>query len=109
MMTEMLAELTKKIAKNKAESQTIEVKSAHNGCPKRLYDTLSSFSNQDCGGIIVFGIDEASAFSVVGVYDLQDLQKKVTEQCLQMEPPVRAVFTFAEVGGKMFVQRKFLG
>lgn len=109
MVTEMLAELTKKITKNKAKSQTIEVKSAHKGCPKRLYDTLSSFSNQDCGGIIVFGIDEASAFSVVGVYDLQDLQKKVTEQCLQMEPPVRAVFTFAEVGGKMFVQRKFLG
>ena len=100
MMMETLAELTKKITKNKAESQTIEVKSAHNGCPERLYDTLSSFSNQDCGGIIVFGIDKASAFSVVGVYDLQDLQKKVTEQCLQMEPLVRAVFTFAEVDGK---------
>ena len=31
-----------------------------------------------------------------GVYDPQDLQKKVTEQCNQMEPPVRAVFTLAE-------------
>ena len=35
----------------------------------------------------------------MGVYDLQDLQKNVTEQCNQMEPPVRAVFTVAEVEG----------
>ena len=25
-------------------------------CPKRLYDTLSSFSNQDNGGVLLFGI-----------------------------------------------------
>jgi len=31
---------------------------------------------------------------------LQDLQKNVTEQCNQMEPPVRAVFTTAEIDGK---------
>ena len=66
-------------------------------CPKRLYDTLSSFSNQDNGGVLLFGIDETAGFQVVGVYDAQDLQKKVTEQCNQMEPPVRAVFTLAEV------------
>lgn len=51
--------------------------------------------------ILVFGIDEQAAFQVVGVYDPQDLQKKITEQCLQMEPPVRAVFTLAEYHGKM--------
>ena len=50
-------------------------------CPKRLYDTLSSFSNQDNGGVLLFGIDETAGFQVVGVYDAQDLQKKVTEQC----------------------------
>lgn len=63
-------------------------------------DTLSSFSSQDSGGILVFGIDKDAAFQVVGVYDPQDLQKKITEQCLQMEPPVRAVFTLAEYQGK---------
>lgn len=36
---------------------------------------------------------------MVGVYDLHDLQKKVVEQCNQMVPPVRAVFTVAEVDG----------
>jgi ATP-dependent DNA helicase RecG len=64
---------------------------------------LSSFSNQDNGGILLFGIDEKKGYQVVGVYDPQDLQKKVTEQCQQMEPPVRAEFTVAELEGKIIV------
>lgn len=62
--------MSNKIMKQKAEEQTIEVKSANKGCPKRLYDTLSSFSNQDSGGILLFGLDETQNFNVVGVYDL---------------------------------------
>lgn len=100
MLIEELVELANRICKQKAEEQTTELKSAHEGCPKKLYDTLSSFSNQDSGGVLVFGIDEQADFQVVGVYDPQDLQKKITEQCLQMEPPVRAVFTLAEYQGK---------
>lgn len=99
MLTQELIQLTSMIMRLKAEGQTIEVKAANKGCPQRLYDTLSSFSNQDTGGTIVFGIDEKQDFAPVGVYDLQDLQKNVTEQCNQMEPPVRAVFTVAEVDG----------
>ena len=100
MLSEELLILIKKIQEIKAESQNIEVKSAHNGCPKRLYDTLSSFSNQDGGGIIIFGLDKRQGFEVVGVYDLQDLQKSITEQCNQMEPSVRGIFTFAEYENK---------
>ncbi|MCD7802963.1 MAG: putative DNA binding domain-containing protein [Clostridiales bacterium] len=100
MLTADLTELVGRIQRQRAEEQTVEVKAAREGCPKHLYDTLSSFSNQDSGGTIVFGLDEPQGFAVVGVYDLQDLQKSVTEQCNQMEPPVRAVFTIAEVEGK---------
>ena len=100
MLAEELYELVIKTNRLKAEGQTLEVKAANRGCPTRLYDTLSSFSNQDSGGVILFGIDEKSGFQTVGVYDAQDLQKKVAEQCQQMEPPVRAVFTLAEVNGK---------
>ena len=100
ILTNELLELANTVCKQKAESQTIECKAAHVDCPKRLYDTLSSFSNQDSGGVLLFGIDETAGFQVVGVYDAQDLQKKVTEQCNQMEPPVRAVFTLAETDGK---------
>lgn len=94
-----LVDLTKLVCEQKAETQTLECKAAHIDCPKRLYDTLSSFSNQDSGGVLLFGVDEKAGFQVVGVYDAQDLQKKVTEQCNQMEPPVRAVFTLAELDG----------
>lgn len=100
MLTDELIELVSLIRRQKAEGQTIEVKAAEKGCPQKLYDTLSSFSNQDMGGTIVFGIDEKQDFALVDVYDLQDLQKNVTEQCNQMEPPVRAVFTTAEIEGK---------
>ena len=99
MLTEELLDLVRQTARQRAETQTLEVKAAHVGCPQRLYDSLSAFSNQDSGGILLFGVDESKGFEIVGVYDIQDLQKKVTEQCNQMEPPVRAVFTVAEVEG----------
>ncbi len=71
--------------------------------------TLSSFSNQDEGGILIFGMDEKENFTVCGVYDAQDLQKKVTEQCKQMEPPVRALFTVCEMDGKTVVSAEIPG
>ena len=52
MLTEELLELVNTTVRQKTEGQTLEVKAAHEGCPKRLYDTLSSFSNQDSGGIL---------------------------------------------------------
>ena len=103
MQTEALRKLVEDIQNNKSETQTIELKAARKGCPTRLFDTLSSFSNQDDGGIVIFGIDEEDNYSVCGVYDAQDLQKKVTEQCKQMEPVVRALFTVCDYKGKTVV------
>ena len=71
MQESELIEIVDKIRHEKCEGQRIEVKSASKGCPKHLYDTLSSFSNQNTGGTIVFGIDEESGFAVSGVYDVQ--------------------------------------
>ncbi|MCD7813656.1 MAG: putative DNA binding domain-containing protein [Lachnospiraceae bacterium] len=85
------------------EEQTTEVKAAHCGCPEKLYDTISSFSNQNSGGTFIFGLDEKSGFSKVGVYDAQDLQKKVMEYCEQMTPVVRPVFTVCDEDGLVFV------
>ena len=98
-----LKSLIAKIQNTKAEFQTVEVKRSKLGAPEKLFDTLSSFSNQDDGGVIVFGLDEQSGFSVTGINDIQALQKKVMEQCEQMEPVVRAVFTAAEVDGQYVV------
>lgn len=103
MQSEELNELVQKIQKTRSERQNVELKAAAKGCPTHLFDTLSSFSNQDIGGIIIFGIDENQNYQVVGVYDAQDLQKKVTEQCKQMQPSVRALFTVSEIEGKTIV------
>jgi len=97
MQTDDLIALVKRIQTLQCESQTIEVKSAHDGAPTRLYNTLSGFANQDDGGIIVFGLDERLGFQTVGVYDPQDLQKRITEQCKQMEPVIRPLFTVCTI------------
>lgn len=109
MQAETLKKLIDDVTLKKSESQTIEVKSAEHGCPTRLFDTLSSFSNQDDGGVIIFGIDEKDDFGIKGVYDAQDLQKKVTEQCKQMEPAVRALFTICEIDDKILVSAEIPG
>ena len=74
-----------------------------------MYDSLSSFSNQDSGGVIVFGVDEAQGYREVGVYDAQDIQKKINEQCLQMEPVVRPILTVVEKEGKSFAAAEIPG
>ena len=109
MQTEDLKQIITDIKKISAETQKVELKSANKGCPTRLYDTLSSFSNQDCGGVIIFGINESADYSIDGVYDAQDLQKKVTEQCKQMEPIVRALFTVCDIDGKTVVSAEIPG
>ena len=109
MTAEELMEKLELIQKIKCETSTLEIKSAEQGCPQRLYDTLSSFSNQDDGGIIIFGVDEKQGYKEVGVYDPQDIQKKINEQCLQMEPVVRPLLTVLEKNNKFFVSAEIPG
>lgn len=98
-----LIKLVEQIQRDQCESQTLEVKAAAVGTPKRLYDTLSSFSNQDAGGVIVFGLDEKKGFELVGIFDVQQLQHDVSEQCKQMEPEVRPLMTVAEMDSKLIM------
>ena len=109
MTAEELIEKLELIQKLKCETPTLEIKSAEKGCPKHLYDSLSSFSNQDDGGVIVFGVDEEQDFKEVGVYNPQDIQRKINEQCLQMEPVVRPLLTVAEKNGLYFVAAEIPG
>lgn len=109
MILDELDRLLDHVQALQAETQTLELKAAAQGCPARLYDTLSSFSNQDEGGTILFGVDEKSGFVPVGVYDAQDLIKRVTEQCGQMSPVVRPVFTTLLKDGRAFVSAEVPG
>lgn len=103
MVEKELRDLIEQIQTRGCEEQTTEVKAARGGCPEKLYDTISAFSNQNSGGTFVFGLDEKNNFAKVGVYDPQDLQKKVMEYCEQMTPVVRPVFTVCDEGGLVFV------
>lgn len=109
MQADELKKIVLRIKNMKTETQNIELKAATKGCPTRLFDTLSSFSNQDEGGVIIFGVDESDDYAINGVYNPQDLQKKVTEQCKQMEPSVRALFTVCEINDKTIVSAEIPG
>ena len=102
MLESELVTLIRNIQSVRSESNRIEIKAAEKGCPK-VRDTLSSFSNQSGGGVIVFGIDENENYHVCGVYDAADLMKKVEAQCLEMTPVIRPLFTVALVDEKTVV------
>ncbi|MBQ9115282.1 MAG: putative DNA binding domain-containing protein [Clostridia bacterium] len=102
MLKEELFDLVNQIRAEHCEGQSIELKSANGGCP-RIYETLSSFSNQNNGGIIIFGISELDNYGIVGVYDPQDLLHKISEQCKQMTPEVRVATTSIEIDGKTII------
>ena len=97
-----LEEVVRSIQRKGCEGQSIEVKAASQGTPK-VYDSLSSFSNQNEGGIIVFGLDESLGFEVVGVHDAQELEKAVTAQGKEMYPEVRPVYSESLIDGKTVV------
>lgn len=103
MTEEELRKLLDTVQRRGCEGQTLEIKAAHEGCPEKLYDSISAFANQDEGGTLLFGLDERQGFAKVGVYDAQGLQKKVKEQCDQMSPTVNPVFTVYDEDGKVFV------
>ena len=109
MTKDELIELLNEVQAARCETATLEIKAAELGCPQKLYDTLSGFSNQDDGGVILFGVDEKRDFLECGVYDSQDLQKKINEQCRQMEPVVRPLLTVVEKGEQFFVSAEIPG
>lgn len=102
MLSKELIELIQQIQISGSEDNRIEIKKALGGCPK-IYDTLSSFSNQSGGGIIIFGVDQDNDFDLCGVYDADDLQKNIVSMCKQMTPIVRPLCTVASIGEKVFV------
>lgn len=97
-----LKKLIKRILEKKTETTNIEFKSAKEGSPEKLYDSLSSFSNTN-GGIILFGIDEKSGYKVCGVKNPDILEKKIVEQAKEMEPIVRPLITIVDYDGKTIV------
>ena len=61
MLDNELVDMVKQIQLVRSESNKIEIKAATKGCPK-VRDSLSSFSNQSGGGVIIFGVDENDGY-----------------------------------------------
>lgn len=104
-----LLDLLKTIQESKQNTQTHEVVSARYHIPTSLYESLSSFSNQDEGGIIVFGVDKEQKFMETGVYDPQYVIKEVIDLCLQMNPIPFPIFTIAQKNNMYFVSAEING
>jgi len=60
-----------------SDNQFYEAKAATGGMPQSIRETMSAFANTPGGGVIIFGIDEASDFSIVGVYDAKKCQQSL--------------------------------
>ena len=101
MTADDMQKLIAELRHNRSEVADVEAKKAEADAPRRLYETLSSLSNRNGGGVILFGLDEAQGFKAIGVTDVAKLQADVTSLAADsMEPPVRPVFTLAEIEAK---------
>jgi ATP-dependent DNA helicase RecG len=58
MNHEEVQRLIAEVQHRQSELNDVEVKSAHAGTPKRLYESLSAFANRVDGGVLLFGLDE---------------------------------------------------
>lgn len=108
MNKEDVLKLIQELNEKQTETICIEAKTASQGKPEKYYDTVSSFANT-MGGTILFGIEESKTknkteFIPVGVYDVSDLQKNVTNLCsTEFEPTVRPRISVIDIDGKNVV------
>ena len=87
MNKDEVLKLIQELNEKQTETICIEAKTSNKGKPEKYYDTVSSFSNT-IGGVIIFGVEEKkiknrSIFTPTGVYDVNDLQKNISNLFLK--------------------------
>ena len=102
MVEQDLIKLINSIIASKVEDNYLELKSVKGGAPN-IYSTLSSFSNQNGGGKIIFGINEKDDFDICGVKDATSLRLNIQKQCKEMHPNVDAIISSITIDGKTIV------
>ncbi len=100
MTPEDFQDLLTHLRQHRAESPRIEVKLAQGGLPKRLWETLSAFSNTAGGGVLVLGLDEDRGFAPAESLDVGKLQADLASLCGQMVPPLRLLIETFQVEGR---------
>lgn len=71
-----LQQLIADVQKRQSELANVEVKAARRGTPRRLFEPFSAFANRTGGGVLLFGLDESSDFSIVGVGMCKDCRRR---------------------------------
>lgn len=103
-----LREILHHLQLHRSETPGVEAKRARTELPKRLWETLSAFSNSPGGGVLLLGVDEAARFAVTGVEDPARMQADLGSMCAdQLEPPLRPLIQLWEVDGKTLVSAEF--
>ncbi len=84
----------------RSDSTHVEAKTARNELPKRLWETISAFSNTRGGGTLLLGVSEEADFAITGVSNPGKIQHDLASLCTCMEPPVRAHIEVHRIAGK---------
>jgi ATP-dependent DNA helicase RecG len=102
-MTDGLAELVRLLRADGTDSRRVEAKAAEGGLPRSVRETLSAFSN-DTGGTLVLGLDERTGFRPVAALEAARLRDGLDAMCAdEMYPPVRATIDILEFEGRSLV------
>jgi ATP-dependent DNA helicase RecG len=101
--TENATEALATLRRMGGEPTLIEAKRASGGLPKSARETLSAFSNTD-GGMILLGVDEQSAFSVVELANPTGLRDALVQMSRDdITPALQISVEIVEIEGRRIV------
>ncbi len=87
----------------RADLTHVEAKLAESELPKRLWQSISAFSNTRDGGTLILGIAEEDDFRIAGVKNPNKIQQELASLCSSMEPAIRAHIEIHHIDGKTVV------
>ncbi len=103
MRTDELLEVIDLLRSAGTDLRHVEAKRSRSELPKKLWQTLSAFSNSPDGGVVVLGLDEESGFEACGVDDPKKIMQDLASMCTHMEPKVQAIIDVHRIDGKALV------
>ncbi|GAA2618069.1 ATP-binding protein [Paractinoplanes durhamensis] len=96
MDRQQLTQLMGLLRRSGSDLCDVEVKAAAGGLPKSLRDTLSAFSN-DRGGTVILGLEEKDGFRPAPGFDAARIASALASACNdELQPPVRTEIEIVE-------------
>jgi len=94
-----IKQLIKKGVDHNTEMSLIEFKDARGGLPKKIWKTVSSFSQRPGGGVIVFGINDNKdnkSIKVIGLSNIATIQENLGDLMKNMSFTIRPEYHIIE-------------